>query len=589
MPANLETALEDHTNHYVELYLSNQIPAIDRGDAGLIQTARQTLLGTPSIDGLYSAIVGSEDATRDLAITDMGVPADAALKSISKIRGFYTKAAFDDDVMDKLAEGAAQPHQKDWVLGEGAVAVLPVEMQDQKQLYRALVDKYYQEYSDEWMRLLQSLSVRLPQDAGQASGKLSGFASATQGLPAVLGRLLTEVNLLAPPSAAANAVEKKLGKLGKLAGMAMEARDADKRQLKEKFKFIEELNGTAAGAGLMQDYFTSLRGLSEVLSKLAQGGENSSDVMDAAQLLYSGKTESPLNACWNEANKIRTRYEAQTWLPPLLENPVKDVAGYLAAAAGSQLESSYKTKVFTYYTQNLKGRYPLLKTSAQEINLEDLKAFFGPDKGAFALFVNGKLLPFVKVEDEGAITAKHWNGIRLPFNPAALEGIAKALAVEKRMYSEAGLRTYSLSISLLESRNTAKVSFRMGDDKISVKPGEVQARQTFRWPTENSYKGAEITVDNINGGSEGRRVDGPWGFQKILDAARALNVRTGGLTAKWRFNVAQKYDVDVGIEGNIPDRENPFTFPDYYRFDLPANLILADRPTSESMPKAGNP
>ncbi len=572
LPANFENGLDDHAAFYAQRYLNGDIPALDRGDANLVQTARQSLMGSPSIESLYASIVGGEDAARDITLTDMGVPPDASLKCSAKIRGFYTKAAFDDDVMDRLSQGAQEPHQHDWVLGEGAVATLPPEMQDQKQLYRALVDKYYQEYAEEWMRLLQGLSVRLPPDPGQASGKLSGFASATQGLPAVLARLLTEVNLLAPPSAAQGAVEKKLGKVGKLLDAAMEARDSDKKALKDKFKFVEELNGGAGGAGLLQDYFSAARGLSEVLSKLALAGDNGSDVMEAAQALFGGKSESPMNMCWNEANKIRTRYEAQTWLPPLLENPVRDVASYLTTAAGNQLEAAYKSKVASFFTQNLKGKYPLMKTSAQEINLEDLKAFFSPDKGAFTAFFTGKLLPFVKVEEEG-ISAKHWNGIRIKFNPAALDGISKALAVSRRMYSDAGLRVYNLNVTLAESRNTAKVTFRMGEDKISVKPGEGQARQTFRWPNENSYKGAEIMVDNVNGGSQGRRVDGAWGFFKLLDAARALNLRTGGLTAKWRFNVAQKYDVDVAIEGNIPDRENPFTFPEYFRFDLPPNLI----------------
>jgi hypothetical protein len=36
--------------------------------------------------------------------------------------------------------------------------------------------------------------------------------------------------------------------------------------------------------------------------------------------------------------------------------------------------------------------------------------------------------------------------------------------------------------------------------------------------------------------------------------------------------VAGKYDVDVTLEGNIPDRENPFTFPEYFKFDLPPTL-----------------
>lgn len=575
LPSNLETSLEDHAGYFAERFLEKDIAPLDRGNPALVQAVRQSLMGTPSIEGLFASIVGGEDATRDLTLAEMGVPTDGALKSNAKVRGFYTRAAFDDDAMDRLAQGAEEPHQRDWVLGEGQVATLPPEMQDQKQLYRALVDKYYQEYAEEWMRFLQSLSIRLPQDPGQASGKLSGFASATQGLPAVLARLLIETNLLAPAPAGTGAVKKKLGKAGKLLSMAMEARDAEKKKLKERFKFIEELNGTASGAGLLQDYFTAARGLSEVLSKLSLAGDNGADVMDAAQALFAGKSESPLNTCWNEAGKIRNRYEVQTWLPPLLETPVRDVAGYLTAVAGSQLEAAYKSKVFSFYSQNLRGRYPLVKSGTSEVNLEDFKAFFAADKGAFSMFLNGKLAPFVKVDEE-SITPKHWNGIRIRFNPAALDGLTKAYQVSKRMYSDAGMRIYNINVTLAESRNTAKVTFRMGEDKIAVKPGEPPARFTFKWPNENSYKGAEIMVDNVNGGSQGRRVDGAWGFMKLLDGARAFAPRPGGLTAKWRFNVAQKYDVDVAIEGNIPDRDNPFTMADYFKFDLPPNLILED-------------
>ena len=581
LPNGLEPAMEEHAGQYTRLFLDGKIPILDRGDAGLIAAARQALMGAPSIEGLYASIAGAENPARDLAITDMGVPADAALKSSARIRGFYTKAAFEDDAMDRLARGAEEPHQRDWVLGEGAVAALPAEMQDKKLLYRALVDKYYAEYAEEWLRFLHSLSVRLPPDPGQASGKLAGFASSTQGLPAVLGRLLKETDLIEPPSGAETAAAKKLGKLAKLAEMAMDARTADRKKLKERFRFVEELNGGPAAAGLLQDYFGAVRGLSEVLGRLAQSGDNGADVMDAAQSLFSGKSESPLNACWNEAKEIRTRYEGQTWLPPLLESPVLEVAGYLASAAGNQLEADYRTKIFAYFGQHLRGRYPLLKTASQEMNLEDLKAFFAPDKGMFTQFFGGRIAPFIKVAD-GSISARHWNGIRIPFDPAALAGMAKADAVSRRLYSDAGMRVYNINITLAESRNTAKVSFRMGEDRISVKPGEGQARLTFRWPNENSYKGAEIMVDNVNGGSQGRRVDGTWGFMKLLDGARALNIRTGGMTAKWRFNVAQKYDVDVSLEGNIPDRENPFTFADYFKFDLPGNLLAEDGRTANA-------
>lgn len=579
LPNNLESGMEEHAAWFAERYLDKEIAPLAKGDAGLVRAARASLMGAPSIEGLYSAIVAAEDPARDLTIADMGVPPDAALKSAAKIRGFYTKAAFDDDAMDRLAQGAEEPHQKDWVLGEGASQALPPEMQDQRQLYRALVDRYYEEYAREWTSLLQSLSVRLPSEPGQASGKLSGYASATQGLPAVLARLQKETDLIVPPGAAEKGAMAKIksSKVGKLAGMALEARDADKKKLKERFRFVEELNGTVAGGGLLADYWASVKGLSEVLNKLALGGgeDGGAEAMEAAQQLFSGKAESPLNACWNAANNAKSRYESQTWLTPLLEGPVRDVAGYLAGVAGSQLEAAYKGKVIAYYNQNLKGRYPLAKTGSQEINLDDFKAFFNPQNGVFTTFVNGKLAPFVKA-GEGGYQPRHWNGIKIRFNAATLAGVSQGMAVAGRLYAESQPRVYSLNISLQESKNTAAVTFRLGEDKVTVKPGEGQNRFTFRWPSETSYKGAEILVNNVGGGSQGRRVDGAWGFLKLLDGARALNLRTGGLTAKWRFNVAGKYDVDVTLDGNIPDRENPFTFPDYFKFDLPASLTADD-------------
>jgi hypothetical protein len=58
-----------------------------------------------------------------------------------------------------------------------------------------------------------------------------------------------------------------------------------------------------------------------------------------------------------------------------------------------------------------------------------------------------------------------------------------------------------------------------------------------------------------------------------MDGARALNLRPGGFSAKWRFTVAGKYDVDVSLETMIPERENPFSTPDFFQFDLPTSLI----------------
>jgi type VI protein secretion system component VasK len=424
---------------------------------------------------------------------------------------------------------------------------------------------------------LRSLSVRVPPEPALAAGKLSGYASATQGLPAVLGRVMSETNPLAPPSQAQATAEKSklgTGKLGKLAKLVMQNRDADKRKLKEQFRFVEELAGPTGG--VLQDYLIAVKGLSEVLSRISLSGDAAGETMMAAQQLFQGKTESPLNFCWNESNKVKARYEGQSWLFPLLENPVRDVAAYLADAVGKQLEAAYQQRVISFYNQNLRGKYPMIKLGPQEANLDDLKSFFNPENGVFATFVSGKLQPFVKEGDDG-YTVRAWNGVRLPFNGNSLQAIYRTQQVQKRLYTDnpPSMRIYTVNLTLPEVRNTARITFRLGDDRLSVKPGEGQARATLRWPNENTYKGAEILVENVGGGSQGRRIDGSWGLMKLLDGSRALNQRPGGFSAKWRFNVAQKYDVDVLLDANLTERDNPFSTPDFFKFELPGTLLEA--------------
>ena len=575
LPMNFEAALEPHLKLWAAQFLSGMRPALDRTNAALVQNVRNTIVGNPSIEGLYESIAATGDPAFDLPLSAMGVPGDGILKSPGKVRSFYTRAGFEGGALDKLAEGAEQPHRKDWVVGEQASVSLPPEMQDRQKLHRALVDRYFQEYEAEWLRLLRSLAVQVPAEPSLAAGKLAGFASSNQGLPVVLNRLLAEVNLLAPPSAAEGEAMKKVreSKFNKVAQMAMTARDADKKALREKFRFVEELVGTGGTGGVLQDYLNSVRGLSEVLNRIALSGDGSSENLEAAQQLFQGKTDNPLNIAWMEASKTRTRYESQAWLGPLLESPVRDVAANLAQAAAQHLDNLYQSKVFPFYSQNLKGRYPLARNATLDVNMEDFKAFFALETGVFTSFVNGKLGPFVKRSDDG-FTLTSWNGIRLPMTPAAVSALSRAQNVGRKVSGDipGAFKIYNLNLTLPEIRNTTRITLRMGDDKISVAQGEGQARQSLRWPSETSYKGAELAVETP-GGAQNRRTEGAFGLMKLLDGARALNLRPAGFSAKWRFTVAGKYDVDAALDANIPDRENPFSTPDFYRFELPPKIM----------------
>jgi type VI protein secretion system component VasK len=174
LPLNFEAALEPHLRLWSGRFVTGRRPALERTRQNVVQGIRAAILGNPSIEGLYASIVAAEDPNRDLTLQAMSVPADGILKSAAKVRGFYTKSAFDAGALQRLGEGAEQPHRKDWVLGDQVAAKLPPEMQDKQKLARALVDRYFEEYAAEWIRFLQSLSVRVPADPALAAGKLDG-------------------------------------------------------------------------------------------------------------------------------------------------------------------------------------------------------------------------------------------------------------------------------------------------------------------------------------------------------------------------------------------------------------------------------
>ncbi len=573
--SNMANSLDKHAKLYAHAIVDKKIRPPSIGDPKVIADARQALLGSPSIEGLFSSVVNRFSDAPDIALNDMGVPADALLRHSGRIRGIYTHAAYDGTAMDALEHGAQEPHQKDWVIGQEMA--LPEDMKDERQLHKALVERYYQAYAQEWVQYLQGLTLSMPGELSLASAKIIAYASTNQGLPAVLGKLQEEVDLDKAPTKMEKATDAKLNnsKLGRLKALLFEGGRDPKKELKQKFAFIDKLNGNA-GNGELQSYFNALKSLGDVMGQLAINDDGGTAALEFTQDIFAGKPQNPVSIAWREARASLDQApdDAKAWLTPLLENPIRDAVSILIGFSEKKLEEMYKDNVVNFYTQKFQGRYPFVKGAGQETNLEDLKVFFNSADGKLAKFMQARLGPVVKYAD-GALTVKHWNGLKIRIRPEAVKTLEQGLQISGRLYMDnsATPRLYSTGFILAESPNTASVSFRLGADKIQVKNKEGQAKQRIRWPGENVQDGAELAVNYIGGGSEIKRFDGPFGMFKLLDAARAFSPQASGFTAKWRFRVAQKYDIDVKLDGDVQEAEHPFVNPDFFKFECSPTLI----------------
>jgi type VI secretion system protein ImpL len=587
LPANFERSLEAHANRYAADAVEGRLPTDGlqrfRTDKKAVAEARNILQGKPSIDALYNSIVQSATEFKDISLTDMGISKEGLLSSDSKVRGFYTKEAFQKGALDYIEKGAEKPHQKDWVLGEKGIQ-LPPDMKDKRQLVRALKARYFSEYADEWSRFLGSMRVDVPADLKSLSGRLLGFSSETQGLNAVFVRLLKEVDLIPPKNVHVdNKVKKRMKKslLGKVARDKLENRADPRKDLKAGFASVDRLAGM--DGGLLKHYYDGIKRLGDAMSRISFDEDKGPATLAFIQEVFSSKSTNPLVYCWNQSVGIKEQVPDQVkeWLGPLLQDPLLTITANLTLIAEEKLEEQYKTNIYTNYVQRLKGRYPFERKGLQEVNLEDINYFFNKGDGVFLTFLKSQLSPYLS-SSAGVYSVKQWNGIKVRISGSALKTINQGSAFSDRIFLALAkkMREFPVNVTLFQSPNVASVMMRIGDSKITVKQGTAKLSQRVTWPGDNAHKGAAIQVQLPNGKTRSIEAAGPWGFLRLLEKTRSFDPYSNGFTAVWRLRVEGKYDIDVKVEGEIRETSNPFTSEGFYRFECAPELIEKKKPSS---------
>jgi type VI protein secretion system component VasK len=82
--------------------------------------------------------------------------------------------------------------------------------------------------------------------------------------------------------------------------------------------------------------------------------------------------------------------------------------------------------------------------------------------------------------------------------------------------------------------------------------------------------------------------NGPWGFMKLLQAARTNKVNNSTLTAKWQVNVQNMYVVYQDFRVQVSGNDHPFGDPMFSQFDCPTDLIIEAPAPKTAQNEGGN-
>ena len=108
---------------------------------------------------------------------------------------------------------------------------------------------------------------------------------------------------------------------------------------------------------------------------------------DIVKARYKSGAGNPITALNGYAKK--TPDPVNRWLVSIADETWKVVLG----SARRHINSEWKNQVVSVYTQALAGRYPLKKSSNDELALFDFSEFFKP-KGTMDTFFLGYVKPF---------------------------------------------------------------------------------------------------------------------------------------------------------------------------------------------------
>jgi type VI secretion system protein ImpL len=572
--AEQRSALDAHLD---ALFAERPTPLPIPLDSAVIEAARREVRALPLDERIYGRIKRSFAAdipgfnVREAA----GGPA-AELVFVRKsgkplgepLPGLYTKAAYT-----QVFQGESEALTNDlaaeaWILGEDQT----VDAAGREQLAAQGRGRYLAVFADAYTETLLDVTLA-PFGTPEEASRLFNLLSRPEDSPLLklLQAVSRETALDAPDGeqgALARAggrvaqVQERLQRiLGTSGGAPQSLTDMLVRNaVEERFRALNALVRPAAdGAPRPVDHLLGLLGelyqyLSVVASEAA-GGAIPPHVQAEGQRVLQ---------------QLRLEAEAQ---PDLL------VGDLLGAAVGrttalttgglrAYLNDLWQSGPLTVCRQAIAGRYPIDRSSAQAIQLDDFGQFFGYG-GTIDNFFNSNLREYVD-STSSPWRARRTGNVPIQLSAAALQAFENADAIKRAFFRQGSmqpsvafdLRPYdmpgTLSRFLLDLEGTV-VTYEFGP--LVTTP--------MQWPGPNAGAGARLEFrDRASGATAMDRSTGPWGWFQLLDRA---DVKPGDTAEQFRVTFSNGAH-DVIYDLTARSAFNPFALPQLQRFQCPASL-----------------
>lgn len=185
--------------------------------------------------------------------------------------------------------------------------------------------------------------------------------------------------------------------------------------------------------------------------------------------------------------------------------------------ARQHVNQKYRTDLYAFYEESLKGRYPFQAHSESDVALNDFREFFKV-KGRAEKFFEENLQPFINGGPAG-YRVRLIEGRGLAINKVMLDQLGRAYQIQQGFFADDADQPkirFRLEPTMLDP-TVSSVDFSLGEQRLVYRHGPILPVR-FTWPAEVEGDRSSLVLSPLEGRPIGIEKDtGPWSLFRLLD------------------------------------------------------------------------
>lgn len=490
----------------------------------IVQQTRNTLLQVPVHKRIYSRIRTKPEFIQKIDVLNMFGDTVREAFAISKstekalqLPYMFTKEGYENIDLSTESPVISDIVNERWVLSDDENSRVDFVKNDLDEISGKVKELYMADYIAHWKKAFDALSIARFNNISQAGEVLSNFTDPVYSpLLAILQVSSTNTQL------SSQLMQNVNDDTSSESGMSSATNFlADKFKGTKVDQYFRDVNVLIRESRKKPAPVTSIMAkvqeLQDFMGEISVAPDPNKKAFDIAKARYLSGSGNAITSLRTYSKK--TPEPVKRWLISLSEESWK----IILSSAKQHVNSEWKNQVHSVYSQALAGRYPINRSSRDELALFDFSEFFKPE-GTVDKFYTSYLKPFVD-------TRKGWSNrsvdnYSLGLSATALKQVRRAQTI-KNVFFRKNPEVPSISFQLKPYRMEkvdARFILEVGDQRITYNHGP-KFWKDLNWSGEDENKRVRMMFEDLNEDRHERTYDGPWAWFKLQDKSRLAKTK----------------------------------------------------------------